>query len=456
MTTRRTDPATRSRLRRGLGAALTVVLAGSLLVVGGSASAALPTPRPTVPFASAPEAPSGYQGQIACDPVERPGTQALRALLLTTYGKANGAGITRSCSSGGTSEHKDGRAYDWMLNAANAGDKAMGDSFVTWLTGPDAKGVVGGNAHRLGVQYVIWNKRTWQSWNGQWKAYTGASPHTDHVHISLSWDGAMKRTSWWTGTTLTTKDHGPCQLYVGEPVPRYTGPNYAPCPKPAVRLGGVVAADFDGDGRDDVATFRAGLWVIRLSADGRVIRSSYGKAGDIPVAGDWDGNGYAGLGLVRNGRWLLRNASSGGPVHHDITFSPAGALPVVGDWTGNGVDTPGFFVNGLWAFRRNNSASSGSAYMTWSKAGHQVVAGDWNRDGIDSVGVFSRGAWALADRTVTGTTARTLRFGPTTGIALAGDWNGDRFSTSGTAAPTVLHFTDNLSGAVPQSTSLPM
>ncbi|MGJ7439571.1 FG-GAP repeat domain-containing protein [Aquipuribacter sp. MA13-6] len=456
MTTRRTARPTRSRLRRAFGAALTVALAGSFLVVSGSASAALPTPRATVTFRSAPEAPSPYQGQIACDPVERPGTQALRALLKTTYGKGNSAGITRSCATGGASEHKDGRAYDWMLNASNATDKAMGDSFVAWLTGRDAGGVVGGNAHRLGVQYVIWNKRTWQSWNGQWKAYTGASPHTDHVHISLSWDGAMKRTSWWTGSTVTQRDHGPCQLYVGEPAPRYAGANYSPCPKPTTRLGGVVAADFDGDGRDDVATFRAGQWVIALSATDRVIRSSYGRAGDIPVAGDWNGNGYAGIGVVRNGRWLLRNASSGGPVHRDFYFSPVGALPVVGDWNGNGTDTPGFFRNGSWAFRRNNDTSSGSTYMTWSKAGHQVVAGDWNRDGIDSVGVWSRGAWALAERTATGTSHRTLRFGPTSGMAVAGDWNGDRWSTAGTATVDTLHFTDNLSGAVPQSVRLPL
>jgi hypothetical protein len=31
--------------------------------------------------------------------------------------------------------------------------------------------------------------------------------HKDHVHISLTWDGAMMRTSWWTGVALTEK---PC------------------------------------------------------------------------------------------------------------------------------------------------------------------------------------------------------------------------------------------------------
>src|SRR5690606_34041163 len=31
----------------------------------------------------------------------------------------------------------------------------------------------------------------------------GSSPHTDHIHFSFSWDGAMQRTSWWTGTAWT-------------------------------------------------------------------------------------------------------------------------------------------------------------------------------------------------------------------------------------------------------------
>ncbi len=35
-----------------------------------------------------------------------------------------------------------------------------------------------------------------------WAAYTGSSPHTDHVHISFSWAGAWARTSFFTGVPL--------------------------------------------------------------------------------------------------------------------------------------------------------------------------------------------------------------------------------------------------------------
>jgi len=228
-------------------ALLALLLAVATCLAGaGPASAALPTPRPPVAPTTAPDAPSRYQGQVTCDPTEKPGAAALRELLRTTYGRANAGGTARACSIGGTSEHKEGRAYDWMLDVGDPVEKQMADSFVAWLTGPDATGVTGGNARRLGVQYVIWNRQTWQSWTGTWKAYTGAAPHTDHVHVSLSWDGALKRTSFWTGKAVTAVDHGPCQVYVGELVTPYSAPNYTPCPRPVPRPTGDLYAVVTG------------------------------------------------------------------------------------------------------------------------------------------------------------------------------------------------------------------
>ena len=217
-------------------------------VLGGAtaASAAPPTPKPPVAQTGAPDAPSQYQGQITCDPTEKPGATALRGLLRATYGRANAGGTTRACSSGGVSEHKEGRAYDWMLDVADPVEKQMADSFVAWLTGPDGAGVRGGNARRLGVQYVIWNRQTWQSWTGAWKPYTGAVPHTDHVHVSLSWDGAFARTSFWTGKAVTRVDHGPCRIYVGETVAPYSLPNYTPCTRPIPRPTGDLYAVVTG------------------------------------------------------------------------------------------------------------------------------------------------------------------------------------------------------------------
>lgn len=242
----------RARTPARLVSLLVTALLTAGLGVGGATAATATTaaPRIPVPTTTAPEAPSRYQGQVSCDPTEKPGAAALRDLLRATYGKANAGGTVRTCSQGGTSEHKEGRAYDWMLDAADPADKALADAFIAWLVGPDSSGVAGGNAHRLGIQYLIWNRQTWQAWTGAWKPYTGASPHTDHVHLSLSWDGAFKRTSWWTGMAVTRADHGPCQVYIGQLAPAWSSPNYSTCPRavplPAGDLYAVVTGGASG------------------------------------------------------------------------------------------------------------------------------------------------------------------------------------------------------------------
>lgn len=38
------------------------------------------------------------------------------------------------------------------------------------------------------VWYVIFNRRIWEA--GQWKAYNGSNPHTNHVHVSTKQDEA--------------------------------------------------------------------------------------------------------------------------------------------------------------------------------------------------------------------------------------------------------------------------
>ncbi|HRA50892.1 DUF4214 domain-containing protein [Actinotalea sp.] len=200
-------PSTRAR-HRSLGwAALALALA--LLGAGtGSALAAEPPPGPTAP-APAPDpvdAYATYQPQSTCDPTVKPGAQYLMTLLLAHYGVGRSSGITRACSVGGTSEHKEGRALDWALSVDNPAEKAAADSFVLWLTAPGPDGKVGYNARRLGVMHVIWNRQIWSnsSASAAWRPYTGPVPHTDHVHVSLSWAGAYQRSSWWTGVALPT------------------------------------------------------------------------------------------------------------------------------------------------------------------------------------------------------------------------------------------------------------
>ncbi|MDO5698556.1 MAG: peptidoglycan-binding domain-containing protein [Dermatophilus congolensis] len=170
------------------------------------------------------DAQPGYQPQNSCDPVSREGTTALGNLLAETYG-GGAIGYSRFCVRG-TTEHSDGRALDWMLDANDANDLAVAEQALDWMLADN-----GAVAKRLGIQYVIWNKQIWRAYRGSagWQPYRGASPHTDHIHISLTWDGAMKRTSWWTGKAVTSPDRGTCRVYTGEFAPVYAGINRDGC-----------------------------------------------------------------------------------------------------------------------------------------------------------------------------------------------------------------------------------
>ncbi len=46
----------------------------------------------------------------------------LRDLVLTTYGVGGAGNTARSCNEG-TSEHADGRAWDWMVNVKSAEER---------------------------------------------------------------------------------------------------------------------------------------------------------------------------------------------------------------------------------------------------------------------------------------------------------------------------------------------
>jgi len=216
---------------RHLGAG---ALLGGLLTTGvGMAPAqAAGDPQPPVPAPAVVEGFTPYLPQVSCDPVAKPGALALREMVLATYGGRD-LGIVRSCAVGGASEHKEGRAWDWGMDASMPAEKALADRFLTWLTAPGTNGMPGYQARRLGVMYVVWDARVWSQYRAGdgWRPYGGASPHRDHVHISLTWNGAMKRTSWWTGKASAT-DYGPCVEVQGQPAAPWSGPRTSPCPAP--------------------------------------------------------------------------------------------------------------------------------------------------------------------------------------------------------------------------------
>lgn len=176
---------------------LSVVLVLGTGVADAAPEAGIDAPVPRSPsFGPVIDDYAEWEPEDDCEPSAKPGTLALEDLLLDTYGPAD-IYIERSCVGGGSSGHHAGRALDWMHDVGDPQERDEADTFLNWLFAADQYGNRDAMLRRLGIMYVIWNRQIYQSYDPGWEPYSGSSPHTDHVHFSLSWDGAYKRTTYW-------------------------------------------------------------------------------------------------------------------------------------------------------------------------------------------------------------------------------------------------------------------
>jgi hypothetical protein len=217
--------------------AAAAVISAVTLAAAGPAAATVPVPPRSLPTAIEPLA--YYVAQSSCDPTVKPGTRSLANLLTRTYPGISWGSAYSCGTDGSVSEHYEGRAIDWMASYRVTWQRDDANSLVTWLLATDKAGNRFAMARRLGVQYVIWDNRIWGSWNGQWENYNNClntpstaydnACHRTHVHISLSWNGAMGKTTFWTGQTAAF-DYGPCRpADLNWADPRW-GFNAHPCP----------------------------------------------------------------------------------------------------------------------------------------------------------------------------------------------------------------------------------
>lgn len=185
-------------------------------LVGASVSLLPPPSSAAAPVPATPVFPSTidtarYDREETCDPTAKPGAVELVRIIQRTYGTSLATNIPRACSGTGTSGHHSGRAVDWMTNSRVVAQGEQGDALVRWLLATDQYGNTNAMARRLGVQYVIWRSQTFSVYAPQrgWTEYNGClttrtAPtddnycHRNHVHISLNWDGALQRSTWYT------------------------------------------------------------------------------------------------------------------------------------------------------------------------------------------------------------------------------------------------------------------
>ncbi|MEA1927091.1 MAG: DUF1566 domain-containing protein [Candidatus Auribacterota bacterium] len=148
-------------------------------------------------------------------------------------------------------------------------------------------------------------------------------------------------------------------------------------------LGGVsLAADFDGDGTNDIGIFRpvSSLWAVR-----GITRVYFGSSNDNPIPGDYNGDGTADIGLFRatSGLWAVRGVTRayfGSPGDEPLGGSGGGGggLPTTGQATSYRTGDDGTYQAGhnVLVDNSDGTVTDSRTGLMWPKDG--TGAGYWN------------------------------------------------------------------------------
>lgn len=223
-----------------------------------------------------------------------------------------------------------------------------------------------------------------------------------------------------------------------------------------------VTADFDGDGRHDLAyftdggpdeaafyIFRSSDFTLQVEAFGQCFGVGVGFCDDPNVVGDYDGDGKADVAVYRQHanpqqnffyyRGTLNNPDG------NITYIPwgfgPGDSPVPGDYDGDGrydfmvrreISSPVSLGNGPSnRFILLKSNDLGVEFVDYGNFSDFVVPGDFDGDGsfdfclVQWQNTGNRFLWSILERDGGGTGANPIEWGAGGDVVLRGDFDGD-------------------------------
>lgn len=218
-----------------------------------------------------------------------------------------------------------------------------------------------------------------------------------------------------------------------------------------------VPGDYDNDGKDDFALYRAGasaglqseFWIFRTS-DSVVQQISFGLSGDQAVCRDFDGDGITDLAIFRKGatatdttNWWIRRSTIGLTVTGQDQVVPFGLTgngttsfdtPIPGDYDGDGKFDVAVYRFGQTPLNNYIIRRSSDNAVIFQQFGNfntdYILPGDYDGDGKYDLAVGRTGGtgtsplvwWIL--QSSNGAT-RVQTFGISSDRPVQGDYDGD-------------------------------
>ena len=158
-----------------------------------------------------------------------------------------------------------------------------------------------------------------------------------------------------------------------------------------------VPSDFDGDSKDDVAVYRpsTGIWWIIQSSNGAVLARHFGVAEDKPVAGDYDGDGRSDIAVYRPSQGVWHILQSSDNLYRAYQFGISEDKPIVGDYDGDGKNDLAVYrpSTNVWYVLR--STNGGFFALQFGFSTDIQTPADYDGDGKADIAVFrpSNGVW---------------------------------------------------------------